>query len=102
MVSWPRRYSVLGPRTGWSDADDAVGNPTNGGDTVGPDNEVLTDGTWNYSYDANGNLSGKSGVSGGPDAGLNWTYTYDPANELTSAFETNSQNQTLVSASYSY
>ena len=81
---------------------DANGNPNNSGDTVGPNNELLSDGTWDYSYDANGNNTGKVGISGGPDAGRSWTYSYDTSNELISATETNSQNQTLVQANYTY
>jgi YD repeat-containing protein len=33
---------------------------------------------------------------------LTWTYSYDAANELIGATETNSQSQTLVQASYTY
>jgi RHS repeat-associated protein len=81
---------------------DANGNPNQTGNSIGPNNELLSDGTWNYSYDLNGNLIGKTGVAGGADAGLTWTYSYDAANELIGATETNSQSQTLVQASYTY
>ena len=39
---------------------DANGNRTNTGDVTGADNELLSDGTYNYSYDANGNLVSRS------------------------------------------
>jgi RHS repeat-associated protein len=47
-------------------------------------------------------MIGKVGVAGGADAGLTWTYAYDPGNELISATETNSQGQTLVQESFTY
>ena len=51
---------------------------------IGQDNQILSDGTWNYSYDADGNRIGKVNIADG-DA---WVYTYDDANRLTSATET--------------
>jgi RHS repeat-associated protein len=62
---------------------------------------LLSDGTWNYSYDADGNLIGKVGVSGGINAGLTWTYSYDPGNEMISATEINA-SQTLVQDTFTY
>jgi RHS repeat-associated protein len=62
---------------------DAAGNRTNANFSQGTNqgNQLATDGTWNYSYDFEGNLTGKAKVGGGDV----WTYTYDNANELTSA-----------------
>ena len=45
--------------------------------SIGPGNQLLSDGTWNYTYDADGNLIQKVGVSTGPDHGITWTYTYN-------------------------
>jgi RHS repeat-associated protein len=81
---------------------DANGNPNQSTDSIGPNNELLSDGAWNYSYDTNGNQTGKTGVTGGPDAGLTWSYTYDASNQLIGATETNAQSQTLVQANYVY
>ena len=68
---------------------------------VGPDNQLLSDGTWDYTYDAEGNVIQKVGVSGGADAGLTWTYGYDNANHMTSAVETQGST-TLVSEVMKY
>src|ERR1700731_927546 len=44
---------------------------------------AYTDGTWTYTYDANGNLTKKTmGLSS-----TTWTYGYDVKNELTQAQE---------------
>ena len=52
---------------------------TGRGYAVGTDNQVTTDGTWTYTYDAVGNLTQKS-----KGAGLEtWYYTYDDENHLT-------------------
>jgi RHS repeat-associated protein len=62
---------------------DAAGNRTDllfsQGNNKG--NQLATDGTWDYSYDAEGNLVQKSI---GPNAET-WVFTYDNANQLTSA-----------------
>ena len=80
---------------------DAAGNRTGGNNTVGPNNQLLSDGTWNYSYDANGNLIQKVGVTGGADSGLTWTYAYDNANQMVSAVETQGSS-TLVAEVMAY
>jgi hypothetical protein len=43
----------------------ANGNRTNPGYVIGPDNQILSDGTWNYSYDADGNEIGKVNIATG-------------------------------------
>jgi YD repeat-containing protein len=77
---------------------DANGNTKATNVVIGQNNQLLSDGTWNYSYDKEGNLIRKAGISNG----LTWTFGYDNANQMTSAVETNSSNQTLVSATYTY
>src|SRR5262249_47249291 len=67
---------------------DANGNRIGGNNVVGPDNRLLTDGTWNYTYDAAGNLVRKVGTTSGPEKGFTWTYGYDNRNLMTSAVET--------------
>jgi hypothetical protein len=71
---------------------DANGNRTQGGYQVGPGNEVLSDGVWNYKYDLAGNLVEKDGIG----TGLVWQYTWDNANHLLSAVEYDSQDQVVV------
>src|SRR5581483_11259100 len=46
--------------------------------TPGDDNQIDSDGTWNYSYDNEGNMTGKED----PVTGEKWTYGYDHHNEL--------------------
>ena len=65
---------------------------------IGPNNELLSDGTWNYSYDAAGNQVGKVNIADG----TTWTYGYDTLNHMTSAVETDASGNVLVSASYTY
>ncbi len=63
---------------------DANGNPADSGDVITTDsNELASDANWNYSYDADGNLTSQVGQSGGPDAGKEIDYTYDVGNRLT-------------------
>jgi RHS repeat-associated protein len=76
---------------------DANGNPDSSGDSIGPDNELLSDGTWNYTYDGAGNLIQK--VSS--DASTVWTYGYDVANQMISAVEV-VDGVTVLSIAYTY
>ena len=47
------------------------------------DNELLSDGTWNYAYDPAGNMISQVGISNG----LAWYYTYDNQNRVLTASE---------------
>jgi YD repeat-containing protein len=78
---------------GW----DANGNTKATGVIIGTNNQLWSDGTWNYIYDHEGNLIQKNGISNG----LAWTYGYDNMNQMTSAIE-KSGSTTLVSATYVY
>jgi hypothetical protein len=80
---------------------DLNGNRNTGSNQVGPDNQLTTDGKWNYLYDPAGNEVEKDGVAGGPNAGLVWKYGYDNANRLTSATESNGSG-TLITVTDSY
>ena len=80
---------------------DADGNRIGGDNVVGPDNQLLSDGIWDYSYDADGNLVKEVAVTGGPDTGLTWTYTYNNQNQMLSAVETNNIS-TLETETYIY
>jgi RHS repeat-associated protein len=70
---------------------DPNGNRVMGGSIPGIDNRLIFDGTWLYSYDAEGNVLQKLRWSDG----RTWTYTWDNANHMTSATETQ-WNGTLV------
>jgi RHS repeat-associated protein len=67
---------------------DANGNRNIGSSQVGANNQLTTDGNWNYQYDPEGNVIQKVGVSGGPDGGISWVFSYDNRNNLTGAQET--------------
>src|SRR5262249_42033597 len=55
------------------------GNRTNSGYQPGPANQLSSDGTWNFTYDSEGNLTKATRVSDGQT----WTYGYDHENRLT-------------------
>jgi RHS repeat-associated protein len=78
---------------------DANGNRTMAGYTTGTDNEMTSDGTFTYRYDAAGNLTKKTTGSGA--SLVTWTYSYDNANELTGVVETGSSG-TLAQLTYTF
>src|SRR5207245_374155 len=65
---------------------------------TGPDNQLLSDGSWTMSYDAEGNITQK--VNSG--TGQTWKYTFNDANQMLTATLTNSSNTVLTQASYTY
>jgi RHS repeat-associated protein len=71
---------------------DAAGNRNMTGYTVGADNQVSTDGTWNYTYDAEGNLAKKVLIL----TGETWTYGYDERNQMAWAEDRASDGGTLL------
>jgi RHS repeat-associated protein len=56
------------------------------GYVTGPGNRLLSDGTFNYTYDAEGNMATKTAIVGGNVT----TYTYDHRNRLTGIVEKSS------------
>jgi RHS repeat-associated protein len=77
---------------------DANGNPTNAGDVMGAGNQLLSDGTWNYTYDNEGNLVRKIAIA----TGEQWVYGYDDHNQLVSAVRTAGDGTLLMNAAYRY
>jgi RHS repeat-associated protein len=78
---------------------DANGNRSMSGYTVGAGNEITSDGTWNYFYDNEGNRIKKVSIA----TGETWTYGYDNANELVRANYYSSDGGTLLAwISYKY
>ncbi len=51
---------------------------------IGPDNQLLSDGTYNYTYDADGNEATKTNIA----TGDKWVYNYNNADQLVSAVKT--------------
>ena len=62
------------------------------------DNELLSDGTWNYTYDAEGNTVQKVNIS----TGETWTYGYDLNNRMVSAVDRNADGTLIQEAAYVY
>ena len=65
---------------------------------VGTNNQVTTDGTWTYTYDAVGNLIEKSMGSGLQT----WYYTYNNENELTNIRQTTNGTTNELLVTYTY
>ncbi len=67
-------------------------------------NQVATDGTWNYHYDNNGNLTSQVLVttSSDPNAVNEIDYTYDFRNDLTEVEKKNSSGNDLAVLDYVY
>src|SRR6202035_3823653 len=55
-----------------------AGNRTNAGYQTNAGNRLSTDGTWNYTYDNEGNLTKKVNIS----SGQTWNYNYNQLNQL--------------------
>jgi RHS repeat-associated protein len=75
-------YDKLGEITsenGKSYSYDASGNRTMAGYVTAADNRTTNDGTWAYSYNADGQVTSKA------KAGESWTYTYDHRGQMTQA-----------------
>jgi RHS repeat-associated protein len=77
---------------------DKNGNGHNPGDVIGPDNELLSDGVWDYTYDTAGNRTGKTNIA----TGETWTYTCDNANHLIGAVDRDASGDILSESTYVY
>src|SRR5262249_10935576 len=78
---------------------DANGNPINSGNVIGPNNQLLADANWNYSYDNEGNLIAKTARDG---SGISWTYGYDNANQLVSAVHRDGSGNIIAAEAIKY
>ena len=77
---------------------DANGNRTMAGYVTGPDNRLLSDGTWNYGFDGEGNVVTKTSIA----TGDTWAYGYDAKNRMVSAEHRDSSGALLLKAAYTY
>ncbi len=68
---------------------------------TGKGSRLLTDGTWDYTYDLNGNLLSQTGIATGSAAGQVIDYTYNVKNELTVVTKYTSSVETQ-SIAYTY
>ncbi len=84
--------------TGATYSYDPTGNRKNTGYVTGTNNELLNDGTFTYSYDANGQTVAKKQTSNN----ALWSYTYDNHGEMLTATETSSTGLLLAACTYTY
>jgi RHS repeat-associated protein len=77
---------------------DANGNPSGGSNTVGTNNRLTSDGTYNYTYDDEGNTTRRTKIS---DSSYT-DYTWDYRNRLTNVTNKTSGGTSTMSADYKY
>jgi RHS repeat-associated protein len=65
---------------------------------VGMNNRLLSDGVWNYTYDAEGNTVAKVRISDGET----WSYGWDHRNQMVSVERRASDGTLLMRAEYDY
>jgi RHS repeat-associated protein len=86
------------PTTDSSFTYDPTGNRTEGDYDHGVANRLSTDGTYNYSYDDEGNRTSRTKISDGTVT----EYAWDHRNRLTSVTSKNSQGTVLEKVTYKY
>ena len=77
---------------------DANGNRTMAGYVTGPDNRLLSDGTWNYGFDNEGNVVTKTSIA----TGDTWAFGYDAKNRMVSAEHRDVTGVLLLKARFTY
>jgi RHS repeat-associated protein len=77
---------------------DANGNRNSTGYTTGTDNELTSDGTYDYAYDADGNLITQTTIATGATENFTWDYR----NRLTEITYKNSSGTTTGTVQYTY
>jgi RHS repeat-associated protein len=77
---------------------DPTGNRTNTGYATGADNRLLSDGTYAYQYDAEGNRTRRTRISDGQVTQYEWDYR----NRLTRVVTTSAGGTVLSDARYTY
>jgi RHS repeat-associated protein len=77
---------------------DLNGNRTNAGNQTGGNNQLLTDGTYNYAYDDEGNRIRRTAIA----TGVVTEYSWDYRNRLTQVTEKNAAGVVVRSSDYKY
>ncbi|WP_414529508.1 Ig-like domain-containing protein [Nodularia chucula] len=77
---------------------DANGNPMGSSFIVGANNQILSDGQFNYTYDKEGNLATKSNIA----TGIVTTYNYDFRNRLVGVIDIDASGNTTQSVEFKY
>jgi RHS repeat-associated protein len=99
-------YDALGELTSASGAVnesyawDANGNPESSGYTIGPENEILSDGTYTYTYNLDGDMLSRTQISSGSSSDFETDYTWDNRNRLIEV--TNKDNTHTVTQTVTY
>jgi RHS repeat-associated protein len=81
---------------------DANGNLANTGYVTGTDNELLSDGTFNYTYDAEGNRTSRTRISTAAADDYTASYAWDHRNRLTSVTFTNASGSVTGTVTQTY
>ena len=105
IANWPRRLATAarygGQFTGGDQTSsiyDPNGNPTGTGVVIGAGNRLLSDGTYNYTYDAAGNMLSQTNIT----THVAMTFTYDADNRLSTVVMQNAGGQTTANISLTY
>jgi RHS repeat-associated protein len=77
---------------------DASGNPQGNALIIGPDNELLSDGKFNYVYDAEGNLIRRTDIATGAVHEFRW----DERNRLIAVVDTDAAGHLVQEVDYTY
>lgn len=77
---------------------DPNGNRTNNSFVITANNQVASDGTFNYSYDREGNLTTKTAIA----TGATTTYSYDHRNRLMSVIDRDANGATTQTVEFTY
>jgi len=81
---------------------DSNGNRTNTGYTTGTNNQLTSDGTFNYAYDAEGNRTSRTRISNAPANDYLTTYTFDYRDRLTDVDFYNNSSVLTEHVHYTY
>jgi RHS repeat-associated protein len=81
---------------------DANGNRTSTGYQTGANNQLLSDGTFTYQYDAEGNRITRTRISTDPADDYLTEYTWDHRNRLTSVTLKNNSDEVTARVEYDY
>ena len=101
-------YDALGELTSASGAVnesytwDANGNPSGSGYTIGPENEILSDGTYIYTYNLDGDMLKRTQISSGSSSDYETDYTWDNRNRLTEVTNKDNSGTTTQTVTYLY
>ena len=101
-------YDALGELTSASGAVnesytwDANGNPSGSGYSIGPENEILSDGTYIYTYNLDGDMLKRTQISSGSSSDYETDYTWDNRNRLTEVTNKDNSGTTTQTVTYLY